>query len=459
MQTFLPYADLAVSCRVLDDKRLGKQRVEVFQVLRALTWPTYAWKSHPAVRMWRGFVPGLVRYGVESCRAWTDRGYGDNLLPQLLAWSGGEVPHDPELPPWFGVEALHLSHRSNLLRKDPAHYRPLFGDEPDDLPYLWPPDLFPQWPLREGLGVEPWPWQSDAVKHVADGHDVLLVARTGATTAGVLAGQQRHHLTGLPTAVVAPPLGPPAGPVPAFPPPPRVERAAPEPVSIARDPGPADLAAMAAEAEPSSWLFRPSVPERPLGLVVLEQADRLAPQPLMDAPVLALVHRTDDPGALTSRLRDPVHVGGGWDVAAHLVSETGRPRDLVARQPGPVLVRVDDRRAADRLITALRALDRRATSWDAGMRASRAAEAIAAWRTRRLDVLVATDQPPLGRVRPATYVDLLGPDGRRDRVELAAAPRAVWPAEDDVGCLRRALLAPYGEPVDVPCGRCSACEP
>ena len=57
MQTFLPYPDLRASCVVLDDRRLGKQRVETFQILRALTWPEYAWKNHPAVRMWRGFLP------------------------------------------------------------------------------------------------------------------------------------------------------------------------------------------------------------------------------------------------------------------------------------------------------------------------------------------------------------------------------------------------------------------
>lgn len=58
MRTFLPYPDLRASCVVLDDKRLGKQRVETSQILRALTWPRFAWKNHPAVRMWRGFVPG-----------------------------------------------------------------------------------------------------------------------------------------------------------------------------------------------------------------------------------------------------------------------------------------------------------------------------------------------------------------------------------------------------------------
>ena len=61
MQTFLPYADPRASAACLDDRRLGKQRVETFQVLRAITWPTYGWKHHPVTRMWRGFVPYELR--------------------------------------------------------------------------------------------------------------------------------------------------------------------------------------------------------------------------------------------------------------------------------------------------------------------------------------------------------------------------------------------------------------
>ena len=41
MQTFLPYADFIASAEVLDQKRLGKQRVETIQVLRGLTTPGY----------------------------------------------------------------------------------------------------------------------------------------------------------------------------------------------------------------------------------------------------------------------------------------------------------------------------------------------------------------------------------------------------------------------------------
>ena len=40
---------------------------------------------------------------------------------------------------WLGDDALHLSHRSALLRKDPAFYGPIFGTIADDLPYYWPP--------------------------------------------------------------------------------------------------------------------------------------------------------------------------------------------------------------------------------------------------------------------------------------------------------------------------------
>jgi len=35
MQTFLPYPDFLQSLQSLDNKRLGKQRVETFQILNA----------------------------------------------------------------------------------------------------------------------------------------------------------------------------------------------------------------------------------------------------------------------------------------------------------------------------------------------------------------------------------------------------------------------------------------
>ena len=144
MQTFLPYADFAESARVLDHRRLGKQRVEALQILRAVTIPTYGWQHHPAVNMWRGHVEALTTYGVVISREWTRRGNADTCEAQIAEFAAGRLLTQAELaergllPPWLGDEAFHLAHRSALLRKDPDWYRPLFGDVPDDLPYVWP---------------------------------------------------------------------------------------------------------------------------------------------------------------------------------------------------------------------------------------------------------------------------------------------------------------------------------
>ncbi|MGW0858649.1 MSMEG_6728 family protein [Streptomyces sp. NPDC002690] len=151
MQTFLPYPDFRRSARALDDRRLGKQRVEAIQVLRGLTVPGYGWRRHPAVRMWAGYEEALVRYGLDVCGVWTETGRADTcaatLSADLAAFRGRgralvrsqeDLAESGELPPWLGDGAFHLSHRSALVRKDPEHYRPLFPKAPEDLPYVWP---------------------------------------------------------------------------------------------------------------------------------------------------------------------------------------------------------------------------------------------------------------------------------------------------------------------------------
>jgi len=147
MQTFLPYPDYEATARVLDSRRLGKQRVEVIQIVRALTRPAYAWKSHPAVLMWAGFEEALGSYGLVMSRVWAEQGFdtcSSTIAADLAAVGIGQLrPQEElaaagELPPWLGDEALHRSHQSALVRKDPAYYGPRFPGVPDDLPYLWP---------------------------------------------------------------------------------------------------------------------------------------------------------------------------------------------------------------------------------------------------------------------------------------------------------------------------------
>jgi Pyrimidine dimer DNA glycosylase len=149
VQTFLPYPGFAATARVLDPRRLGKQRVEALQVLRALTVPGYGWRHHPVVRMWRGHEEALTRYGLEICREWTAAGRRDtcaaSLGAEFTAVTARQTPRTQAeladagaLPPWLGDPDFHRSHRSALVRKDPGYYRPLFPDVPDDLPYVWP---------------------------------------------------------------------------------------------------------------------------------------------------------------------------------------------------------------------------------------------------------------------------------------------------------------------------------
>jgi hypothetical protein len=140
VQTFLPFPDFPASARVLDAARLGKQRVEALQVLRAIVLPAYGWQNHPAMRMWRGYVPALTRYSLAMVDEWTGRGNADTTRP-LIAEFAPEAETDAAtlpVPSWLGDEALHLSHRSNLVRKAPEFYGPLFPGVPDDLPYVWP---------------------------------------------------------------------------------------------------------------------------------------------------------------------------------------------------------------------------------------------------------------------------------------------------------------------------------
>jgi hypothetical protein len=170
MQTFLPYPSFEESARVLDQARLGKQRVETLQVLRALVLPSYGWQRHPVTTMWRGYVPGLTAYGLATVREWTARGFADTVGPQLLEFAP-EVAGVPQaelaarglLPPWIGDPAVHESHRSRLIAKDPAVYRPLFPGTPEDLDYVWPGGPAPEEPVEPHRlqvlrldALEPW---------------------------------------------------------------------------------------------------------------------------------------------------------------------------------------------------------------------------------------------------------------------------------------------------------------
>jgi hypothetical protein len=139
MQTFLPHSSFQLTARSLDYRRLGKQRVEVYQILRALNGETKGWRNHPAARMWDGYEPVLAMYGCMICDEWKKRGYKDTMTARIAEYfKVFGNPSDSPTPPWLGDERFHLSHQSNLIRKFPEHYGPQFPGVPDDLEYVWP---------------------------------------------------------------------------------------------------------------------------------------------------------------------------------------------------------------------------------------------------------------------------------------------------------------------------------
>jgi len=136
MQTFLPYPEFDKSAKSLDMRRLGKQRVECYQILRTLLGISEGWKNHPATRMWRGHEAELLDYTVTICNEWRSRGYKDTVLDKVRTmWSILPVGNtDPE---WLGNDNFHRSHRANLVKKLPEHYAPQFGSLAWE-PYVWP---------------------------------------------------------------------------------------------------------------------------------------------------------------------------------------------------------------------------------------------------------------------------------------------------------------------------------
>lgn len=135
----MPEDTYLASARVLDTKRLGKQRVEAKQIFLSLTDPDYGWKHHPAVKMWSGHEGSLLAYGMTMCREWVSRGHDDTLLEYFHS----EVLMSPyaendSFPPWVGDRRFHQAHQSNLMRKDPEWYAQFYSHVPDDIPYFWP---------------------------------------------------------------------------------------------------------------------------------------------------------------------------------------------------------------------------------------------------------------------------------------------------------------------------------
>lgn len=137
MQTFLPYRDIKKSISILDNKRLGKQRVEAKQLLDLLLGvKKNNWINHPACRMWKGYENYLKLYYNLCIDEWVNRGFKNNM-------SRMEIIGECIKPHWFKDDRVFLSHKCNLLRKDISYYGKYWGRNILDIdaPYFWPVEL------------------------------------------------------------------------------------------------------------------------------------------------------------------------------------------------------------------------------------------------------------------------------------------------------------------------------
>ena len=132
MQTFLPHASFYKSVQCLDNKRLGKQRVEALQILKALYIPDYGWRHHPCVKMWDTYAQALEMYMDVCIEEWIKRGFKNTM-----ARAKPSCYVDTRMPHWIGDTKFHNSHKSNLLRKDIEFYSKYNWKVPHDMEYYW----------------------------------------------------------------------------------------------------------------------------------------------------------------------------------------------------------------------------------------------------------------------------------------------------------------------------------
>ena len=135
MQTFLPYSDFRESAEALDKQHCWKQVVEASQIIQVLEGKQTAWRNHPAVKMWEGYIPALKKYFnvfLDTCIV----KHNINTKYQPFLIDKKEI----KFPWWLGNEDFHRAMRPRLIQKQPNFYLPLWKEDNrfNNSKYFWP---------------------------------------------------------------------------------------------------------------------------------------------------------------------------------------------------------------------------------------------------------------------------------------------------------------------------------
>jgi hypothetical protein len=157
MQTFLPYSNYKSTALVLDNKRLNKQILEGYQILKILSGASEsgAWRNHPAVLMWKNSETHLVQYINEMVFEANKRGIktDKNVLNLKVLKQNFEKRWGKDIPSWMQnkeqLNRLTTTHKTNLYRKNSIHYADFYSftaskyNKPccDRCLYYWPTHL------------------------------------------------------------------------------------------------------------------------------------------------------------------------------------------------------------------------------------------------------------------------------------------------------------------------------
>lgn len=119
---FHPHLTAEDSLACLDDRRLGKQRLEALQIIRLLdssVTVTRGFSRHPAVLSYRGYVPYLKLYYNACLEEWCRRGKKNTMAPLPVEC---EAPNGVVVPWFIPCVPRLMADRAALLRKDPVWY-------------------------------------------------------------------------------------------------------------------------------------------------------------------------------------------------------------------------------------------------------------------------------------------------------------------------------------------------
>ena len=176
MQTFLPVGPpysvlqhLSIFCilelcfraslAVLDNRRIGKQRVEALQLIKAIELRAKAkqydpndiaayfkdkglrrpgWISHVCTLMWEDHLEALKLYMNCAIKEWCTRKNKDGRpTKNTMKLVHVDTSKITRLPPFIGDDEFHAVHRSNLIYKDAEYYGQALWTEEPCTGYIW----------------------------------------------------------------------------------------------------------------------------------------------------------------------------------------------------------------------------------------------------------------------------------------------------------------------------------